>query len=347
MEGLMRPRRSPAAVPCGRCYPERNQYLAIGLQANTVRDQTKRARGNDVPHAPYVCPQGGDFHKHIPLPGRRGEIKRGVMVGCWGVVGNGAGDKIIVFFDDDLVYYSTHYFGDALGIGAVQGGDDVCGKGDEFGLGQVGGGNGALVFELADFGDGTGALVFEFVEFIEQGLAAATFGDGAGDVDDLAAEFFSFITQGFETLDAPGFTVVDGLAVDFEHGGQGVGLKNVVAQGGYDGRLEGVPPDTALGAARATAGAAAAIGFVAAFLAAGGSVGAHRRAAGSAVDEAGEQVGGIGAAGVVTVVPGAVVILDALLDGVPGGHVDDRFAVVFDDQVREFEDSDIELVAVE
>lgn len=55
----------------------------------------------------------------------------------------------------------------------------------------------------------------------------------------------------------------------------------------------------------------------------------------------------MGAAGVVTVVFCLGVGLDAFLDGVPGGEVDDGVAVVFDDEVAELEDADVELVGEE
>ena len=55
----------------------------------------------------------------------------------------------------------------------------------------------------------------------------------------------------------------------------------------------------------------------------------------------------MGAAGVVTVVFCLGVGFYAFLDGVPGGHVDDGVAVVFDDEVAELEDADVELVGEE
>lgn len=67
-----------------------------------------------------------------------------------------------------------------------------------------------------------------------------------------------------------------------------------------------------------------------------------------AVAQAGEDVGCVNAAGVFAIELVKGVIGDALLDGGPSGGVDDRFAVVFDDEIgAKLEDADVDFVVEE
>lgn len=105
------------------------------------------------------------------------------------------------------------------------------------------------------FGQDHSTLAFEFCQFIEEGGGVSALGDGAGDVDDLRGEFFLFGIEDGETFFAVGLTVVGGVTLDLEHGGQAIGQEDVIAQGVQDGFFERAAGDAGGGAIEAAFGA--------------------------------------------------------------------------------------------
>lgn len=145
-------------------------------------------------------------------------------------------------------------------------------------------GDDADVFEFGDLGIDEGMLVFEVGEFVEEGGGVSAFGDGAGEVGYLGVEFFLFGVQCFELCAFFVFDMCHGASFNGDKLFEGFGDEDVVVEGVEDGAFQFFASDASLGAACATFGAGAAVGFVSSF----GSYGIRRHggAAGGAVDEA-------------------------------------------------------------
>lgn len=133
--------------------------------------------------------------------------------------------------------------------------------------------------------------------------------------------------------------------------GEVVGLVEGAGEGLEDGLVEGFAGDGFGLAVTATGGAGADVAGVGLGVFVGGGGAEVGGSAKLAVEKSGEEVGGVDAAWVLGVGAGevvaVVVFLDLVLDGGPGGLVDDGLAVVGDDEVGEVEFADVEGVGEE
>lgn len=86
--------------------------------------------------------------------------------------------------------------------------------------------------------------------------------NGAGEVGNLRRQFFLFSVEAFELGFFSGFNVFNGTRFDGEHFFEDIGDQDVLIQCVQDGGLELFASDARCGAACATFGARATVGFI-------------------------------------------------------------------------------------
>lgn len=209
------------------------------------------------------CPHGdGSFRRHNFFRG--GGIKRGRVVGwseevCEGrqKVDERSNELFVFFFDgyfvDEGLQDGAHGFYREAAAEKVFREDARCFE-DLF-LGHWGHDFEAGVGQFDDFFEDCSTFGFELGEFVEQGLAATSIGDGSSGVGNLGREAFFVAFDGGEAVFAASFFVVCAVTLDFNHGGEAIGQEDVFAQGADDGIFEGAARDARCAAARFAFGA--------------------------------------------------------------------------------------------